>query len=428
MIKLYTHSTIRFALVFILFFCIKGTAFVYGQSLLYSDDFLEQNGNGSISLNLSGGYDSDGINGNLFRSFLKGGFIHRDIRNSSLVPTAEIQKLGMEYVNELQINFPWLNLLKNDSLNVILSIGQEQSVGVDYDQVFYNLVFFGNESYLGEFPTFKKVRFENWQTRSIGFGLLNRHNGNRILLKLHQGMARQKFNFDNGNFHISNDGHMIQAGLSSNLFSTSFSNDSTSNTSGFGIGLDGQIQIFNRKKAGNLLLSYRNMGVMFWPKNNNTIELNSTYFFEGVDLSEVFEPTFTTTEIGDFENYFDVEKTSTNNIEPLPMKFQLDYFKALNSKVVFNARAFTSLINLWRPQFEILGFHQIKSKVKLGVGVKYGGFGGLNYNFYSAFNIMEKWHLNLDISYLSGWLSKAGYGSFARIGLARTLNFNKVES
>ena len=400
----------------------------FGQNFLdVNSEFLDQ-GNGFVQVNLEGGYDSDGIESELFRQFLKGGYIDREIRQASAPDISEFNRVGISYSSEINFSFPAKNLFNKDSLNLMLSIGQEQIIAGQYDHAFYTLLFEGNAPFNGDLARFENCKFENWQTRSAGIGLHNRKNGNIISLKFHQGLSRQRFSFESGQTQTSENGQLITADVSGNLFSNNFTEDPNNSNNGTGIGIDGRINVVNNAKVGSIFLGFRNIGIMFWPKSIQEIDLENSYSFEGVDLSDVFSPDFSSVEIGDIDSYLDVEKTTAENLELLPIDLRVDYWKNLNQKLTFNFGLSTKLIYNWRPELVASIFHKIKPNLHIGGGIKYGGFGKPNLNFATDIKIKDYWHANVNISYLSGWISNAGYGSHLRIGLTRVLNFKKGDS
>jgi hypothetical protein len=394
-----------------------------GQQLLDFSSVINENTHQFIDLDIEVGYDSDGINSGLAKAFLEGGFIDREIRESS-VPKNDnsILRFGSFASSKLNLSFNDNKLFKSDSLNLFISIFQESAYVFDLNQDSYNLFFFGNEMFRGEKVELDKLRFNSWSLQSIGFGMLNIHNQSQITFNVYRGTSHRNFSINNSSLFTENDGTAINADINASLFDNKYGLADRAKTSGLGVGFNGKINLLPKNIMDNLFLNFSNIGLMFWPDGGEKIIADSLYNFEGVLFNEFFDPSSESDTVPILNSYFTTERENGENVSVLPVRIGLNYLKTLSEKTTINIGFESQHINLWRPEFSLAGLKGMSPKLFLGAGVKYGGYGKANFNLLTYYSPTDNWMINTNISYLSGWISSNGYGMAASLGVTHFLN------
>ena len=271
----------------------------FGQSLGYHVTSFDNQVQHKVELDGYGTYGSNVMDLETMQLFYRGGYFDQDLKSESVNRLGVKNLLGAEYGFQLGYENPSIASL--DSLGLYVSYGISGAAGVTFTHDLFNLVFVGNQQFVGDSAFFSGTEFSSFSYRKIGVGILklNKDGVHKIGLSL--------ISFGNYSYGIVDRG-MYQADANSDTLelrlSGSWMTDSKANHGspvGYGIGFDYEAKLLpvqsDSLSAPMLICGVRNLGVFFSTKSMNTLSLDTSIVFSGLEVnnisdfsSDLFEP------------------------------------------------------------------------------------------------------------------------------------------
>ncbi len=399
--------------------------FIFSAINSYTQSIETWNHNGYnafSTISLEGGYDSDGITSLLLNSFITGGFIDRETRLQSIPGDFSMRNFGARIDGNIDICFP-SKLVKKDSLNLFLTYKYENEIAIDFQSDQYKLMFFGNEQFLEDTISLSNLRWNQWNLQSIGIGVYDLKSNNYITTNLYFGQ-HSRMRIDDGFLYTGTDGRFLHSDISGSYFNSDFNNKNRKSTTGIGLGLNGQYNVLKSNIKSDLIINVQNIGFIIWPKSNKKVSLEENYDFNGIEIRDVFSSELSIDSSATWLGIIDSNVVPTERVELLPTTISGQFRYKVNEKNSIDIVVSSRQINLWRPLFNIGWSHSLNEKLVFGMGIKYGGYGGINYKLRCVYDTQKRWTAGIYINYLQGFISSKGYGGHAGLSVRRRMNFN----
>lgn len=327
-------------------------------------------------------YQSTSIGKDITKRFFYGGFIDDEMKGASSSRQQLVNRFGIDINTDIEYRNHKLDFFKDSTTGYLLKYGFYNFSGIQYTEDVFDLLFFGNSSFIGDTAFLSGSQFSSYTFQKIGFGWFDKISKSSLTINA--------IGVHNSLSGVINKGELYQ---SASIDSVDFSLDAVYKSSnsqtfcGFGIALDLDYR-FNMPKGDSEFIYFqlmaKNLGLVFMPDvkqsriqgelayDNYTINdlLNSQTLFQNTD--ETF---------GLFADTMEVQ----DNWRLLPAMLQFTKLIDRNSSQklqgFYGARAYLS--SSFMPMFFVgIDVHPIK-RYRFGLQASYGGFSNLRWGMYS---------------------------------------------
>ena len=327
-------------------------------------------------------YQSTSVGKDITKRFFYGGFIDDEMKGASSSRQQLVNRFGIDINTDIEYRNHKRDFFKDSTIGYLLKYGFYNFSGIQYTEDVFDLLFFGNSSFIGDTAFLSGSQFSSYTFQKIGFGWFDKISKSSLTINA--------IGVHNSLSGVINKGELYQ---SASIDSVDFSIDAVYKSSnsqtfcGFGIALDLDYR-FNMPKGDSEFIYFqlmaKNLGLVFMPDvkqsriqgelayDNYTINdlLNSQTLFQNTD--ETF---------GLFADTMEVQ----DNWRLLPAMLQFTKLIDRNSSQklqgFYGARAYLS--SSFMPMFFVgIDVHPIK-RYRFGLQASYGGFSNLRWGMYS---------------------------------------------
>ena len=327
-------------------------------------------------------YQSTSVGKDITKRFFYGGFIDDEMKGASSGRQQLVNRFGIDINTDIEYRNHKRDFFKDSTTGYLLKYGFYNFSGIQYTEDVFDLLFFGNSSFIGDTAFLSGSQFSSYTFQKIGFGWFDKISKSSLTINA--------IGVHNSLSGVINKGELYQ---SASIDSVDFSLDAVYKSSnsqtfcGFGIALDLDYR-FNMPKGDSEFIYFqlmaKNLGLVFMPDvkqsriqgelayDNYTINdlLNSQTLFQNTD--ETF---------GLFADTMEVQ----DNWRLLPAMLQFTKLIDRNSSQklqgFYGARAYLS--SSFMPMFFVgIDVHPIK-RYRFGLQASYGGFSNLRWGMYS---------------------------------------------
>ena len=327
-------------------------------------------------------YQSTSIGKDITKCFFYGGFIDDEMKAASSGRQQLVNRFGIDINTEIEYRNHKRDFFKDSTIGYLFKYGFYNFSGIQYTEDVFDLLFFGNSSFIGDTAFLSGSQFSSYTFQKIGFGWFDKISKSSLTINA--------IGVHNSLSGVINKGELYQ---SASIDSVDFSLDAVYKSSnsktfcGFGIALDLDYR-FNMPKGDSEFIYFqlmaKNLGLVFMPDvqrsriqgnlayDNYTINdlLNSQTLFQNTDEA--------------FGSFADTMETQ-NNWRLLQAMLQFTKLIDRNSSQkiqgFYGARAYLS--SSFMPMFFVgLDVHPIK-RYRFGIQASYGGFSNLRWGMYS---------------------------------------------
>lgn len=346
---------------------------------------LNVNAQQSLIIETYGHYNSTGLRRQVPDAFFYGGTIDTSVISQSLAKLAVRNSFGLQMGGTVQYISPW-KLSKNtqkwaSSYKLILGAGAYQYAGVQFSKDIFGLVFNGGLPYIGDTLNFSNLKVQATTFSKLGFGLYDTLSKSSFLIHF---VAVQN--------HFSGfltDGLWYQDPNSAqiDLVLNGAAQMSNNQAKAYGVALDldyrfGSSEDNEAEQQFQLLI--QNLGVAK-SANATQYELNGTLQYAGFNFNE-WQQTNLNTLTNTLLDTLGFVKKNTQSWLILPAQISLS--KCLDWDKIQKLQAYYGAQFVLRQTFTPLVYTGAQLKVNkvwyTGLGLVYGGFGGLRAQAYSA--------------------------------------------
>ncbi len=340
----------------------------------------------ALLINSYGTYNSTGVRRAVPDAFFYGGLIDSSQINRSLTNLQQRNSFGLQMGLNAQWQSPWM-VSKNEkkwgsSYRWVFGAGVHQYAGLQFSKDLFGLVFRGGLPYAGDTLDLSNLRVQATTFSKLGFGLYNPTTQSSFLLHFvavqqHLGATIQK-----GTWFQDPSTAQINLDLIGQANLSRFS----SNT--FGLAIDIDYRFGASDSSANepqFALVVQNLGFARSSKSTS-YSLDGSLAYAGYSLSE-WQQTNLQALASAYLDSLGFEQTTAPSWILLPAQIQLA--KTLDWNSPQRLEAYYGAQFMLRQTYTPLVYVGAQLKVKqawhTGLGMAYGGFGGLRLQAYSAF-------------------------------------------
>ncbi len=317
--------------------------------------------------------------------FLRGGYLSDEIKQNSRLAENQNGRIGGELSGEVVFKSGTPLSKSNENQGWIAKMGYSNVFGAQYSKDAFDLLFFGNESMVGQEATIANTSAFNLSFYKAGFGIYNRKNKNSIVLNALLGGSYTGVDIDRGNLTFSEDGGEVEANLNMGIQQSI----SPAYFQGLGAALDFELHAAIKDVpgiSGVFQLSGRNLGVMYLSKVAN-YGVNSELTYSGFTFNELSDfANYTANDVDVFVDSLGFSKSQFSGVRWLPGG-TIQSGKIVeegSEKIVqsfFGVRVLTNIT--YRPMAYAGAHVNIKDWLALGGQLSFGGYGGFRGGIYA---------------------------------------------
>tara|TARA_B100001287_G_scaffold273389_1_gene276743 strand:+ start:5613 stop:6830 length:1218 start_codon:yes stop_codon:yes gene_type:complete len=336
-----------------------------------------------LVLSAIGNYQSSSIGKDITKSFFYGGFINEYMKAETSARQQLINRFGIDLNSEVEYRNHKSKLCKDSTKSFLLKYGIYNFSAIKYTEDVFDVLFYGNSSFIGDTALLTGSRFDSYAFQKIGFGWFDRYSKSSITLNAIGVNNMTSGRIDNGT--IFQSASIDSIGLSINA---NYNQSNTRAFCGFGFALDIDYRFNMRKNTDEKIyfqLLMRNLGVVCLPKVRS-YSINSNLNYHAYSIDELLNASTVFDDPEEALGLFVDSSSYRTNWKFLPTLFQFTKLIDRNSvrkiQGFYGARAYLS--SSFMPMFfSGIDYHPVKW-YRIGLQVSYGGFSNLCWGMYSA--------------------------------------------
>jgi len=389
--------------------------------------FVDTNNTGhEIQINSFNYYASNSFNNQLTDKFIKGGEITKDIKDFNQSKLGRLNSFGGEMEQQiLYYNYNITPFKSKPNLGMVFSAEDVNFISTNVNSNLYNILFYGNQNYLGDTMDFSFSHAQYLHYQKIGFGLVNKKYKSYLKVNFLFGNKLTNYRLGNTWMYSSPESDSIKF----NLNAEGFASDTVKSylqSKGYGFSFDFQhnfIYVDKKDRSQVINIKLSNFGVIFWDKNTKQTYVDSANTFSGFELSQLLQRDSTSGDLYNLDTLGIFSRTR-NHAEILP--FEISIQKLANRytdqkiQLIFGLKALIS--SDYRPYGFVGVYYSPISSVGISSRLAYGGFGGFKVGLSANYFVKKKFSLNIGTYDLIGFISpKYGFGK--SLNLSMNLKF-----
>lgn len=350
--------------------------FLFCHGLVFSQQSVEFEGFGA--------YNSTGIHRDIPSAFFYGGFIDSLSIEKSLIKLKERNLFGMQTGG----NILWksnIGLCKDSSkrfadFNWVLGAGTQQYVGMQFSKDAFGLLFQGGYPYIGDTMALSGLRLESTSFSKLGIGMVNKHTLSSIIINLVRIQNQISAKTNHSYWYQDEQSAAINLELNGEA---NFGKPSNS----FGVAIDLDYRFGSMQEEQNeqqFQLIVQNFGIARNFAYQKYV-LDGPLQFSGLSIMDLQNNNLDTL-AQDFLDTLGFQKISQNGWVILPTTVHLA--KIIDWQASARIQGYYGAQFLFRQTYTPLVYAGSHIKItdwwQAGVGLAYGGFGGLRVQSYST--------------------------------------------
>jgi hypothetical protein len=364
------------------------------------------------------------LNNNFIISYYGGSYINDEIKNiNAAYLNSGKNPFGTNFNSQFKYRQLPETLMGKHNLGFSIAVQQNYYREIAFTKDAFNLVFFGNKMYSGEYADLSNMKSRNLNFYQIKAGLFwqNRDKNMEYGFQMAINLGNQYHYFASENAHLYTDSIGEYISLVGK-----FQNDMTSNLDnnlgriqGIGGGIDLYFQKYKQQEY-KFRIELNNLGFIHWNKNSLSYNKDESIEFSGIEVPNIFDianPLVSTTATDTLNDYINANSSlgSFSSFTPSDLKVFGSYFfnEKLSASAKFNYRFFS----VYKPIYQLGIQYHFSDKMFVGPNVNYGGYTKFNIGLDFQMKINNNFVLKLQTRYLSGLMVNqfSGFGAYLGI-------------
>lgn len=389
--------------------------------------------NDSTAVNIftfQGGYEfgSNSISNDLAKTYFVNGFISDPMKDVVSKKLCHTNRFGVDVTANFQFQH------RTDSLfglkNSYYKIGFSDIFHLDskFSKDAFELFFRGNKEYAGKTADLNDFELTQLRYQQINFSYGHQfYQGHDLMewsagLNLNKGQQLLSIVAPLASIYTDVYGEFLDLNAKMEIHSSDSSKTKFDAFNGFGPSINMAFKWTDYKKR-ELKLSVENFGFINWNENSTSVSTDTSFRFEGVDVSDLFEFKDSVLQTINLDSTL-VQPYLTNRnrqsyVTLLPALMKLSYTIPLEN---YHLRIETAIQHLAfanaLPMIYQNYVYRVNRHHAVGLKVSYGGYSGFHAGINYQWNF-NSWMLQLRSDQLDGFLMKNGTAQGAFVSLSK---------
>ena len=373
-----------------------------------------------IGLNSSHDIQTTSISLKFANTLLKGGELTEDFTSKTLAKQNDINRIGREFSNELYFADYQFTPFKQNKYGLFAEIGYQSLSSGIYSQDLFEMVFKGNQNFIGDSAQFSGTGFKHYDFQNIGLGLIDKKTKSFLTLNFINLQNYAAGIATKGSYFMSPDSTEVDLALNAQSLNTYGSNF----TKGLGIALNLTLNFevpWRNEKTAIFQFKIKNFGAVKVNKLNS-YEVDTNMAFSGFKFEDFL--TNNSTDLSSI-SWLDTLNVRTDTIsEMIVLPALIQFGKVLDKNFTGKTQSFFG-IKLYPSLNYVpklyLGFdYKATNEFHIGATGTYGGFGVLRVGVYANYQT-KKLDFGFGTEDIYGLISKNGFGQMLHLKLICTL-------
>lgn len=259
----------------------------------YNTAFLNyQNTGRSVSTSLEFDAGSNGMSSGLVNKLIWGGYISKNLKDESSKYLRAKNNIG------INLNYDLSAFLKgNAKFDFLIGIKNQELINATYTKDFFNLLFYGNQSYKGKTADLGNCNVNALRFQEIKFGAIMHKvdSVGKIGVSVSFLKGEQLFYINTNQFsslYTSGDGSEIVFNSNFNMAISDTNNKRLTSFNGIGASADIFFETPYKSKIGKrslLSVNANNIGFIHWRNNSVQYSSDSTLRYSGYSVNNIFD-------------------------------------------------------------------------------------------------------------------------------------------
>ncbi|XOV67265.1 MAG: hypothetical protein ACFHU9_16740 [Fluviicola sp.] len=358
-----------------------------------------------------GDYGATAVQNGVTNRMFLGGFIDSTLKENSLSRHTAVNRIGVNAGGEIYYRNANQKLFKNKNWGYEISAGVNYFGGALYGRDAFDLVFFGNQNYIGDTMNLSGLDASFTAMQKIGFGFFDNKSKSSVRLNLYNISSRIDADFRDFEIMQSEDGQELTLRMDGDVTV----GQSAQFNQGFGVGVDFDFRIpISWVKGDDAYLQFKsqNLGFAYMYEPQSRYSFDTTIVFDGFRFEQLVAESGYFSDSISILDTLGIRSQDVNSVFLLPGFIQVSKMVDNNSdkqlQSFFGLRVYPTLI------FSPLGFagadYRFNDHIHAGASVTFGGFAGLRFGAYGQFN-WDKFGLGVGSDNFSGFMRSGGNGT-----------------
>lgn len=363
-----------------------------------------------LSVNTYVGYQTTSLERKISGKMLFGGNITSDVITASSEKHGAINKLGVQWLGTFDYYHGSGKLFKKEEFSWLVKGGTYSFNQLSYSKDLFDLLFKGNQSFIGDTANLSGLNLDMYSFQKIGFGVFRKKDKSSVSLNYVNLQNYQSAYLSEAKLIQNTDGSQLEFDLDGELKRAQ--GNRFDKGSGFSVDVDYRFPInIGPKRIVNIQLVAENVGFVYVKNGMKTYETDSTYQFNGFQFNQLNTEYLSRL---DSITVLDTLGISSKESKPwiaLPMLIQaskmIDLIGGSRFQSYFGVR-FYPTVQVTPIVFGGV-YYRFNPNFSARTSIAYGGFGGVRLGLYGSY-VSDKMRLALGTDELIGWLTKKGKG------------------
>ncbi|MCR9173058.1 MAG: hypothetical protein NXI10_11225 [bacterium] len=378
---------------------------------MYMDQSDTTSFGSEVGVKSLGDYGASAVQNGVTNKMFLGGFIDSTLKNNSLSRHSAVNRIGINSGGEVYYRNSNKKLFKKKNWGYEISAGVNYFGGALYGRDAFDLLFFGNQSYIGDTMFLSGMDANFTAMQKVGFGFYDIKSKSSVRFNVYNISSRIDADFRDFEILQSADGQELTLMMDGDV--TVGQSASFNQGVGFGIDFDFRIPI-SWVKGDNAYLQFKsqNLGFAYMYEAQKKYSFDTTIVFDGFRFEQLLADNGYFNDSISILDTLGIRSQDVNSVFLLPGFIQVSKMvdnqseKQLQS--FFGLRVYPTLI------FSPLGFagadYRFNEHIHAGASVTFGGFSGLRFGAYGQFN-WDKFGLGIGSDNFSGFMRSGGNGT-----------------
>lgn len=380
----------------------------------------------SVSLGANFSYASSVMNNQFINKFIFGGKIERKDKDNAYNNLSDYNRLGGDINYHLNIEIPIDTFFKKTTVSLFFGVENLEHVDARFSSDLFKLTFDGNKQFAGQQANIDKTSFNYYKYQKFNFGLINykffkdKVAKEGVILSLIKGQEHNAVNINEGSIFTEQFGREVEVDLDYLYHSSDTLNKGFSAFNGWGVSADLFTEYF-LKNGDKIYLGLEDLGFVSWNSNSLEIAADSTFYFDGVEVDNIFDLNDSLvsgiSRDSIIDNLSSTNKKTTYTIATTAA-FNINYTKYFNKKWKVNIGIYHKILANYSPLFSVNGYYYVNNKMAVKGHVSYGGYGKFNTGLALSKSVKNYFNIFIGTNNLNAFVApKSSFGNSGFVGL-----------
>ena len=360
-------------------------------------------------------FASGSITNRLASEYYRAGYISNDMKDDVSKNLFHRNVFGAEFNSNITAAQRLDTLFGSFSGVSFIRISNKAHIHTKFENDLFEIYFRGNKNYAGKKAELGPFQLKSYTYQQLTYGIerSSEKSNNRLIwstaLSLNIGQKYSAYESKGASLYTAPDGSFLDVNLDLRLRSNDSSQSNIGSFNGFGFSGDGML-IIRDAKQNAWSFSASNLGYIKWTKESAEVPIDSSFRFEGIDVTDLFDFSDTikkeiTTDSA-YVQAFLTDRRKKSFSDMLPFHLKASYSAQLKpGKLILQIGA----EQIFFAEARLRGFSELKYNFKrrhqLALNLSYGGYTFWNVGLGYSGQLGKSWVFTTGTDYLSSILN-----------------------